>query len=197
MLRPATRADRVSERGVRLALVAAGTRLTRDRLLLPGEGNMSARWGHGRVLVTPAGVDKGRLRACDLVELELDREPPSAASSESLLHLAIYRSCPQVHAVVHAHPPAVLRLSSQGQLPDVQLLAEAELLLGGVSAVEFFAPGSSELAAAVTEAVKAHCVCVLHRHGAVAVAENVALALRRMLVLELVARTMEARGRLQ
>lgn len=183
--------ERQRQRACRLALVAAGARLARAGLILPGEGNLSARYGADTVMVTPSGADKGCLRACDLICCAVDQAPPPEASSESALHLGIYRASPAVAAIVHAHPPAVVRLSARGRVPDVHLLAEAEVLLGRIGSVACLPPGSQELADGVVEAARSACASVLHRHGAVTVAGDVTTALRRMLVLELLARTME------
>src|SRR4051812_36515079 len=56
-------------------------------------GNFSVRWGD-RVSITASGLDKGRLRPEDLLEIDMDgavlggRGNPSA---ETGLHLVIYR----------------------------------------------------------------------------------------------------------
>lgn len=72
------------------------------------DGNVSLRLGEDQILVTPSGVGKGRLRPEMLVKcalsgevLEGDRHP----SSETPMHLMVYRERSDVRAVVHAHPP--------------------------------------------------------------------------------------------
>ena len=180
-----------SKRQRALELVAAGDRLSRDRLVLPGEGNLSFRSAADRVVVTPSGCDKGRLRVCDLVEVPLEGPVPARASIETVLHTAIYRACPEVMAVVHAHPPVVLRLDAAGHVPDIGLLGEAELVLGLIGTVAYAPPGSAELADGVARVARRAPVCVLQRHGAVTVGQDMATALRRMLVLSLVANAME------
>ena len=76
--------------------------------VVSNDGNVSVRVEDGKILITPSGVGKGRMTPdmlvlCDLegVILEGDRPP----SSESKMHLMIYRERPDVRAVVHAHPP--------------------------------------------------------------------------------------------
>ncbi len=56
--------------------------------------------------MTPRGADKGRLAATDLVRCRLGGASSRRASTEALAHLAVYRACPGVQALVHAHPPA-------------------------------------------------------------------------------------------
>lgn len=169
----------------RLELVAAGARLAAAGLLLPGEGNLSCRLAGGGLLITPAGVDKGRLRAVDLVAVAPgDVLEAQAVSMEAILHRELYRHDAAVMAVVHAHPRGVQALAGHGLTPDLALLLEAEPILGAVARVAPLPPGSSELATAVAAAMTGATACVLERHGAVTVAPTVDLALLRMLLLE-------------
>ncbi len=175
-------ADRV--RAARLAVVAASARLDCAGLSLAVEGNVSVRIDGRRFAVSPRGFDKGRLDATDVVEVELDGEVPAAASSEVWMHRAIYRRCPAVAAVVHAHPRHVQALSTANRLPDWQLLAEGSTLVGRVAWVGFLEPGSRALANAVADALSDARACVLDRHGAVTVAASLDEALLLMMLLE-------------
>jgi methylthioribulose-1-phosphate dehydratase len=70
----------------------------------PGTGgNFSAVDGE-RVLMTPSGIDKGRVTAADLVELERDGRVIGGGkpSAETALHLQLLRSC-SAGAVFHVH----------------------------------------------------------------------------------------------
>jgi L-fuculose-phosphate aldolase len=175
-----------SERRSRLALVAAGARLASAGLILPGEGNLSVRLDDRCCLLTPGGADKGRLRAIDLLRVPLDNntDPPVGSSSEARIHRTLYRARPDVAAVVHAHPPAVLALAVGDRLPDWQLLLESELLLGPVGRVDPLPPGSDALAVGVAACLAEYGACVMHRHGAVTVGDTLAQAVWRMLLLE-------------
>jgi L-fuculose-phosphate aldolase len=176
-----------TERRLRLALVAAGARLAAAGLILPGEGNLSVRLDAGTLLLTPAGADKGRLRAIDVVRLPVGEAPPTKVSTEVRLHQAVYAARPEVGAVVHAHPPHLLALSLRGERPDWKMLLETQALLGPVAAVGPHAPGSEELAAGVATGLASAGACVLERHGAVTVGGTLDEAMLRMLLLERVA----------
>jgi len=171
-------------RAARLAVVSAAARLDDAGLNLAAEGNVSVRIGKGRFVVSPRGLDKGRLDAVDVVEVGLDGAAPAAASSEALMHREIYLRCPAVAAVVHAHPHHVQALSTVNRLPDWQLLAEGAQLLGRVAWVGFLEPGSRALADAVAEALRQTRACVLDRHGAVTAAATIDEALLLMMLLE-------------
>ncbi len=173
-----------TERQIRLDLVRAGAVLALQGLIRPGEGNLSARAGD-TFLITPAGADKGSLRAQDPIPVEIDGTGiPALASSETEMHRAIYRRFPGVRAIVHAHPTAVLRLAALGRPPDVRLTELGRLEFGTVGWTGFYPPGSAALAQAVAEALEGTTACVLDQHGAVTVGDSVELALRRMLLLE-------------
>lgn len=175
-------------------LVAAGARLAAAGLVRASEGNISVRIDGGRCLVTPTGGVTGRLTGADMVEVPLDRgKVPRRASSEVRLHIEIYRARPDVEAIVHAHPPCVLRLAGAGRLPDAGLLGEDGSRFGRVVEVPYFEEGSRELAVTAAGALLDASACVLSDHGAVTVGTTIERALRRMLRLEwAAARTREA-----
>src|SRR5262245_13083781 len=69
------------------------------------DGNGSLRVGE-RSLIPPGGRYKARVRADEIAEMDLDGGIVSGQpSSERVMHLEIYRRCPEARAVVHAHPP--------------------------------------------------------------------------------------------
>ena len=171
----------------RAELVAAGAVLARRGLIRGREGNLSCRIGGGAVLMTPRGADKGRLAATDLVLCELGDSPPAEASTEAPAHLAVYRACPGVRALVHAHPPNVLALAALGRLPDPNGLEEGLALVPRIERVGAAAPGSPELAAACARALLSAPAAVLARHGVLCGGTDVWQALERAEVLELLA----------
>jgi L-fuculose-phosphate aldolase len=169
----------------RLEIVAAGATLDAHGVVLPGEGNLSMRVDGAGVFVTPSGCDKARLSARSVILMrDGDGPAPSNASSELRLHLEIYRTNPEIRAVVHAHPPRVQELAALGRVPDCALLLEAELLIGCVCRVAGLPPGSRELAGAVARGLEGGTVCVMERHGAITAASTMDMAVLRMLLLE-------------
>lgn len=177
------------QRRLRLQLVSAGAALASSGVILSGEGNLSARADDGHCLITPAGLDKGRLDPRDMVLVPLDwTRVPRGASSESRLHISIYQRFSAVEAVVHAHPPQVQALDRTDRVPDCRLLTEGQQLLGRVAWVQSLDPGSDALAYEVAAALEQAPACILDRHGAVTVGSSVEEALRRMLLLERLAK---------
>jgi L-fuculose-phosphate aldolase len=113
-----------------------------------------------------------------------DTGAPTGATSEAQLHLELYRRRPDIGAVVHAHPPRLLRLDAQGKLPIWRRLEDRGRMLGAVVAVPYHAEGTLALAQATADALKTAKACVLRDHGAVTVGPTVMAALVRMLDLE-------------
>jgi L-fuculose-phosphate aldolase len=180
----------------RLELIAAGARLAAAGLVSHRDGNLSLRLDPEHCLITPTAVDTGQLRAPDLVVLPLaDPVSEQRASTESRMHAAVYRRFAAVEAVVHAHPPAVQCLATTNRTPDCGLLVEGGELIGGVGWVGRLEPGSAALAEAVVEALSWWPACVLDGHGALTIGVSIHEALRRMMLLERLARMTEAASR--
>lgn len=176
-------------------LVAAGTRLAAAGLVRASEGNVSARLTHSTCLVSPTGSVTGRMSGAELVEVAIDgRDLSRRATSEVQLHLEVYRRRADVAAIVHAHPPRVLRLAAAGNMPQGSFLEEDEVVFGSVLGARYFPEGSLELARAAADALGDATACVLHEHGAVAVGATVEAALLRMLSMERAAARMGALG---
>lgn len=83
-------------------------------------GNLSVREDNGDIWITPAGIDKGKLTAKDIVRVRADGSVEGAhrPSSEFPFHRAIYAQRPDLRAIVHAHPPALVSFSIIRRVPD-------------------------------------------------------------------------------
>jgi L-fuculose-phosphate aldolase len=162
-----------------------GERLAGAGLVRQSEGNLSIRLGQSRCVMTATGTDLGCLDLADLVEVSIEAlSVPAGATSEAQLHLELYRSRPDVAAVVHAHPPNLLRLDAEGKLPVWRRLEDRGKKLGAVVAVDYFEEGSEALARSTASALRLTEACVLRRHGAVTVGPSLMAAFVRMLDLE-------------
>jgi len=166
-------------------LVAVGERLAAANLVRHSEGNLSLRIDETRVLVTTTGSNLGRLEPTDLVEVDLESSAvPPRATSEVRLHLEIYRRRPDAAAIVHAHPPQLLRLDANGGLPRSRIIEDRGRMLGRVVSAAHFQEGSLALAEAAASALARANACVLCGHGAVTLGSSLMRAFVRMLDLE-------------
>ena len=85
-------------------------RIYRAGLTTTSGGNISIKDIEGNIWVTPSAIDKGSLTRKDIMCVKPDGEIIGAhiPSSEFPFHKAIYGIRPDIHAVIHAHPPALV-----------------------------------------------------------------------------------------
>jgi L-fuculose-phosphate aldolase len=177
------------EAAVRADIVEVGRRLYAKGFIAGNEGNVSVRAG-ARLYVTPAGACKGFLGPEDVVVTDLDGRALAGAraTSEILMHAAVYRRRPDVGAVVHAHPPAATGFAVAGIPLDKPVLAEPVVTLGPVPVVPFGTPSTIDLADEVGAAIVSAHALLLANHGALTVGESLLRAWERMETLEQFAR---------
>jgi len=182
------------------AILDAGRRLGARGLISAGEGNLSVRLDSKQLAITPSGRRKDELGVDDIVVVPLggvDRDARSASglgpSSDLAVHLAVHAGRPDIGAVVHAHLPASMALTLAGEVPDPAALPETALLLPRLPFVRFGEMGSADLAkrivAALTDGPEPlPNAALLERHGAVAVAHDLATAVDRLELIEVLSR---------
>lgn len=184
--------DRFSLLHPRQAIVETIERIYRYRMTTTSGGNISVRDESGDVWVTPARVDKGALRPTDVVRVTPDGKPDGLhkPSSEFPFHRMIYAARPDVRAVVHAHPVALVAFSICGQGPDPTLFPQAWEVCGAVGFAPYALPGSEKLGqnVAAVFATGANCV-MLENHGVVVAGRTLAEAFARFETLEFAAKT--------
>ena len=159
-------------------------------------GNLSIRDDNGDVWVSPAGYDKGSLAPHDIVCVHPDGSTtgPHRPSSELPFHLAIYAARPDVRAVVHAHPPALVAFSLAGTVPDTRIIPKARLICGDVGFAPYELPGSDALGRSIAAVfARGHDTVVLENHGIVCSGSTLFEAFQRFETLDFCARlTIEA-----
>lgn len=171
-------------------------RMLVQRGLMAGlSGNLSVRLGGGLVLMTPAGGRKDEYRPADLALVDLTGRSmlgSAPMSSEGFAHLSVYQARPDVHAVVHAHPPVATALGIAEERPSLDITAEGAAFVGEVATLPWLLPGGAELAAAVGEAARRSNAMLLRHHGAVCTGKTLNEAVSRMESLEHVSRIYQA-----
>jgi L-fuculose-phosphate aldolase len=170
-----------------------GRRLWTRGFVASNDGNISARLGADRLLMTPANVSKGFMTPDMMVVTDLDGTMVSGApgrkpSSEILMHLVAYRERPDVGAVVHAHPPLSTGFAVAGIPLDRAVLAEVVTTLGSIPIAEYGTPSTRELADAVAPYVRLHDGLLLANHGALALGRDLLSAYYKMETIEHFAR---------
>lgn len=181
------------------AIMHAMGRVYRYRMTTTSGGNISARDDDGTTWITPAGVDKGGLTREDIVRVRPDgaTEGRHRPSSELPFHRAIYAARPDLRAIVHAHPVALVAFSICRRVPDTRLLPTARRVCGPVGFAPYALPGSEALGRhiAATFAEGFNCV-VLENHGVVTGGAGLQEAFERFETLEFCAKTIIKAGML-
>jgi L-fuculose-phosphate aldolase len=175
-------------------IVATMERIYGRNMTTTSGGNISIHDENGDKWMTPARVDKGSLRRQDIVRIGRDGaceglHPPS---SENPFHLSIYAARPDIRAIIHAHPGALVSFSICGQAPDTRLFPEASNVCGKVAFARYEVPGSKQLGARIAAEFasegRPNCV-VLENHGVVVGGRDLAEAFQRFETLEFTAQT--------
>jgi L-fuculose-phosphate aldolase len=154
-------------------------------------GNLSIRDENGDIWITPAGVDKGSLTSKDIICVKPDGTivGKHRPSSELPFHQSTYRQRPDVKAVLHAHPPALVSFSIVRKLPDTRLIPNANLICGEVGMAEYGLPGSDDLGEKIAAVFKRGINTVLlENHGVVVVGEDLFKAFMAFETLDFCAR---------
>lgn len=174
------------------AILRTMERVYRYRMTTTSGGNISVREPDGTVWITPARVDKGGLTRDDIVRVAPDgtAEGRHRPSSELPFHRAIYATRPDLEAIVHAHPVALVAFSICRRVPDTRLLPTARRVCGAVGFAPYALPGSEALGRHIAEAFGRGFGCVvLENHGVVAAGGGLQEAFERFETLEFCAKT--------
>lgn len=171
------------------ALMCAVGKLLYDRgYVAANDGNLSMKVEPDRLLVTPSGVSKGRLTPDMLLLTDLEGnvlEGNRHPSSETKMHLAVYRGRPDVGAVVHAHPPVSTAFAVCRRGMETPYLSELVTGLGAVPCTPSFAMLSTdEVPRSVEPYLADHCAVLLANHGALTWGEDLWEAFDRMETVE-------------
>jgi len=180
------------EKLLREAIVACGQIAYQRRLMTASDGNISVRLNANRVLITPSSMCKGRMRVDDLLLLDMDGNVISAkegrkSSSETPMHLEVYKQRADVYAVLHAHPVFATTLTVSDYPLPVDVLPEVLMALGEIPTTRYATPSSHDDADAIRELIKDHDALLLRQHGSLTVGSNLDIALTALERIEHVA----------
>lgn len=131
-------------------------------------GNISILDESGDIWITPGGIDKGGLVEADIVRMRGDTvvEGTHPPSSEYPFHRAIYSRRPDIRAVLHAHPAALVAFSLVRRIPDTSIIPQARSVCGAVGYAPYAIPGSEELGRNLAEAfARGFDSVLLENHG--------------------------------
>ncbi len=172
-------------------VLEAARQMLREGLVVGTSGNVSLRLppesGRELLAITPSFRDYDTMTPDDIQVIDFRTEhvegdlPPS---SETNLHIGIYRARPRVNAVVHSHPVYASAISVTGRdIPPI--LEDQAVFIGGEIKLALYAPpGSDEMVVNVIGALGERNAALLPNHGAVAVGRSLHEALNVSELLE-------------
>jgi L-fuculose-phosphate aldolase len=154
-------------------------------LVVNTSGNASVRVDDD-IIITPSTREYDSLQAEDICVIDLDGKMTDGRylpSSETPLHLAIYNSRPDIHAIVHTHSVHATAVSTLVQeLPAIHY--QMVDLGGPVPVAPYQTFGSHELAASVLGVLTERTAALMQNHGSITVADTLKKALARTIALE-------------
>ena len=171
-------------------VVLAAGRMVELGLTTGSSGNVSLKLAspdRDLFAITPTGKPYSELQAEEVPVVDFDVEPVEgdlAPSSESLMHVAIYKARADVGAIVHTHAVYTTVAAVTGmEVPP--LVDEMAVHIGGAVQVSDYAfPGTEELANNVSSTLGPRNAALIRNHGAVCVGRDLQEALDNAALLE-------------
>lgn len=164
----------------------------RSGLTTTSGGNISIIDENGDIWVTPSAIDKGSLRASDIILVKKDGtiEGRHKPSSEYPFHKAIYEARPDIKAIIHAHPPALVSFSIVRQIPNTNIIPQAKNICGPIGYATYKLPGSEDLGDVIAkEFIKGFNAVIMENHGTVVGGSDLGDTFQRFETLEFCGRT--------
>ncbi len=176
------------------------TRLYNNKLTTTSGGNLSIMDENGVMWISPTGVDKAHLTSQDIMWVTPDGKVHGMhrPSVEYPFHLAVMRSRPDIKAVLHAHPAALVAYSLERKLPRTDILPGVAKMCGNITIAKYALPGSTTLGNIIAEKFAQGCDTVLlENHGVVLGADSLERAFMMFETLDFAARTGIAKSMLK
>ncbi len=173
--------DREKRRGKMLEKLKEDVCMTakkaqKDGLCKHKSGNFSARDPEsGYVVITPTGIDRDLLKPEDMIVIDMEADVIENVSglrptSESLMHLMIYRQRPDAAAIVHTHSVYATAFAVLNRpIPAIVYeVAHLGVTKARIPVAPYGRPGTPELAESVIGSCREADCFLLEKHGAVA-----------------------------
>lgn len=176
----------LSEAEAKTAIVEVGKRVYQSGYVGANDGNISCRTAEGTIVITPTGVSKGYMTPDMMVVMTLDGTVlgKGKPSSEGKMHLRAYQKNPEIHGVVHVHPPIATAFGILGLPMDQPMVAEGVLVTGNIPVAPYAKPGTEAVPDSITPFLNEYHGALLERHGALTWGTDVYQALYRMEAIE-------------
>jgi L-fuculose-phosphate aldolase len=165
-------------------------RLAAERFVTSHGGNLASRLDEDLYLITPTKLNKGELRAEDLVFITAAgkvREGLRAPTGEMPMYLDFIRARPDLRSVIHCHPPYTnaFTLLEQGDWLMRPIFPETVIEVGPVPVVPYGEPLTQQLADNFAPFVRRYNAFLMENHGLLLVSpEGIGRAMQLVDILE-------------
>ncbi len=167
----------MTEQEVRQAVKDAGVKLLECGLVQGTWGNISIRLDKDHMIVTPSGLDYIQLQPKDMIVVDintLEYTSDIKPTSEKKIHAAIYRSRPDINAVIHSHPLCCSSVAGARIELPVMSKEMQEKVGGTVRVGSYGLPGTKKLTKATVKALGTdRNACFMANHGMCACATSI------------------------
>lgn len=156
--------------GLKAELIYFSKLCYNNKFVAATDGNISVRTRKNLILSTATETCKGRLKASDLVKVDLKGkcvEGRKKPSTELKLHLFIYSQRKDINAIVHTHPRFSTAFAAAGLPLDKPVFPEIYLKLGKIPLAKYATPSTEEVPASIVNFVKDYNAILLANHGLV------------------------------
>jgi len=168
-------------------------RLPAEGVVVMTSGNVSGRDpATGHVVIKPSGVPFEKLRAQDMVVVDIDgsvMEGELKPSVDSRTHLHIYRNREDVFGVVHTHSSYATAFAANRRPIPVILTAHADEFGREIPVGDFCLIGEEEIGREVLRSIGASKAIIMANHGVFAIGKNAPAAFKSAVMAEDIAKT--------
>lgn len=178
--------------GYKRQVVRYAQQAEREGLCRHRSGNFSVRDKEtGYIVITPTGMDRAEMLPEDVVVIDMQGRVVEALTgkkptSESMMHIAVYKARPDVGAIVHTHSKNATAFAVMNK-PIPAIVYELFLLgckQGYIPVAPYGRPGTKALAESVLKPLEISDVALMQAHGVIAVAKDLKEALLRASYVE-------------
>ncbi len=161
--------DRIID-AARQQIVAAGLKMIEQKMIAGSWGNLSIKINTSCCAITPSGRSYDSLNTEDIVVVDMQGNKIVGAlipSSETPLHLAVYKAIPEAQAIVHTHSIYASACAAMHKLIPALIEDLVQIIGGSVDVAEYALPGTEALAANAVKALQNKKAALLANHGVV------------------------------
>ena len=141
---------------IRKTLFNVVSKLYQKELVQLNSGNVSVRASAEHLAITPTGIPYDDMTVADLVIIDSDGaviEGNRKPSSETPMHITIYKNMPDVKAVIHTHSHYALAFAAVGRSIPI-ISTEGLAVRGPVPVADYACPGTEGQGWAAVKAMK-------------------------------------------